>query len=290
MDCQTTAAIRAARVSKLLTLIFVWLALIVAFAHSVAAMAQTPMLTATDVLGKAMAYQIQFRTGRTDILPQYVAMLEEATQAEPDNADLWAAMGTAYLAQAAKALMPGGNQADALVPMQKGPAALRRALQINPNQAEALSRLGGVQAMFGALMQAPQMTARGIAQMNHAVELAPDSIRVRLQRAFSGLSLPDALRNNAAEAEDLDFLIAAADADANRAGEYVRIMRGDLYFELGKSDQARAMYQSVAAGGSSPGAEAKARLAAMDHGGVLVANIKALRTAAGAQCAMCHGN
>ena len=287
MDCQHTAALRAQQASKILTLIFVYLAMIIALAHSVAALAQTPDLKASNVLRRAMEYQVQFRTGNMDVVPEYVAMLEAATQAEPDNADLWCAMGTAYLAQGARAMLPGGNIADALPAMQKGPAALRRALQLNPDHAEALSRLGGVQALMGSFMQAPAMAARGVAQMNRAVELAPDSTRVRLQRAFSGLSLPDALRNHAAEAEDLDYLIEAA--DWSRAGDYVRIMRADLHFETGQPDLARAQYEIVEKSGSPAAVDAKARLSALDLGGVAMSEIKALRNAAGAKCAMCHG-
>jgi hypothetical protein len=48
------------------------------------------------------------------------------TLADPENADLWNALGVAHLAQAARAMMPGGRPADALSAIQKGPAALER--------------------------------------------------------------------------------------------------------------------------------------------------------------------
>jgi len=119
------------------------------------------------------------------------------------------------------------------------------------------------------------------------VELAPQLKRARLQRAFSGLSLPDALRDHEKEAEDLEFLIAAA--EASRAGDYVRLMRGDLAFETGRADEARTLYQTVGKSTSPAAGEAKARLAALDRGGVAMSDIKTLRAAAGANCAMCHG-
>jgi tetratricopeptide (TPR) repeat protein len=262
--------------------------ILVFFAIGASAWAQAPNARTDDILRQAKVYQYQFRAGKMDIVPEYVALLEEATKAEAHNADLWCAMGTAYLAQAARALMPGGTPADAMPAMQKGPAALRRALELDPNHAEALSRQGGVQALMGSFMQAPRMAEKGIAAMNRAVELAPDNTRVRLQRAFSGLNLPETLRNNAAEAEDLDFLIEVA--AKSRAIGYVQIMRADLDFELGKADSARALYRTVATSDSSAAADAKARLTAMDQGGVAVADIKALRAAAGAQCAKCHGH
>jgi len=119
------------------------------------------------------------------------------------------------------------------------------------------------------------------------VELAPQSIRVRLMRAFAGSNLPAELRNQAAEAEDLDYLISVS--EWGTAGDYMRIMRGDLEFETGKPELARAMYRNVENTGSGASMDAKARLAALDAGGVSMTDIKALRTAAGAQCAMCHG-
>ena len=63
----------------------------------------------------------------------------------------------------------------------------------------------------------------------------------------------------------------------------------DLEFETGKPELARAMYRNVENTGSGASMDAKARLAALDAGGVSMTDIKALRTAAGAQCAMCHG-
>jgi tetratricopeptide (TPR) repeat protein len=281
MDCRGFNAVVFRRAVEIVTLILVCLAMIST------AFAETPSVAARDALRRAYDYQLQFRAGNLDVIPEYVALLEGATKDEPDSADLWYAMGVAWLAQAARAMMPGGNPSDAMAAMQKGPAALRRALQINPDHAGALAQLGGVQALMGSFMQAPAMGARGVAQMNRAVELAPRLKRARLQRAFSGLSLPDALRNHAAEAEDLEFLIEAA--DGTRAGDYVRLMRADLAFETGKPEQARALYQAVEKSSSPAAGDARARLAALGRGGVAMSDIKSLRAAAGAQCAMCHG-
>jgi hypothetical protein len=144
-----------------------------------------------------------------------------------------------------------------------------------------------MQAMMASFMQAPQLVAKGVAEMNHAVELAPNSVRVRLQRRFSGLSLPDALRNHAADAEDLDFLINIA--EGSRPGDYLHIMRGYLYFELGNPYLARNQYEMAGKSASPAATEAKAPLTALTQGGVAVTDIKKLRSAVGANCAMCHG-
>lgn len=255
-------------------------------AISAAAWAQTTT-SAADILRQARGYQFQFRAGQYDVVPKFVGMMEEATKADPENADLSNALGVAYLAQVAGTMLTGGKPADAWTGVQKGMQALERALKLNPDHAEALATHGGVQALMASFQPAGPPASKGVAEMNRAVELAPDSVRVRLVRAFNGLSLPDPLRNHAAEAEDLDFLIKVA--DGSRPGDYLHIMRGDLYFELGKLDLARDQYEIAGKSASPASAEAKARLTALMESGVAVTDIKKLRSAAGAHCAMCHG-
>lgn len=290
MDCQCITSLPSERfwqrATKAATLVVVLLASLIAMVHSATALAQAPGPTAAEVLEQSRRHQLQLRTGDTTVIAPWVAMLEAATAAEPQDADLWYWLGYAYLAQGALALA-AEKPMDAMPAMQKGPAALRQALKINPDHAEALSQLGGIQTLLGPVLQLPAMAPRGVAQMNRAVELAPRSLRVRLMRAFAGPNLPTELRNTAAEAQDLDYLIEVA--EFGTAGDYIRIMRGDLDFETGRIESARAMYRTVEDSGSGASAEAKARLLALDNGGVPMEAIRALRAAAGAQCAMCHG-
>lgn len=239
---------------------------------SLAAAAHAADATTDDILRRALGYQFQFRAGHTDVVPEYVAMLEEATKSHPESADIWYAMGVAYLAKGA---------------ILKGPAALDRALQLNPNHPEALAVRGGVRALMGTVVQEPARTEQGLAEINRAIGLAPASRRARLVRAFVGGILPDAMRNRATEAEDLDFLITVA--KGTRAGDYIRIMRGDLAAEVGSSESAREQYALAATSTSPAGVEAQARLAALAQGGVPAADIKQLRQQAGANCVMCHG-
>ena len=115
----------------------------------------------------------------------------------------------------------------------------------------------------------------------------PEPIEWTLQRAFSGINLPDALHNKANEAEDLDFLIALS--NGTRAGDYIRLLRGDLHAENGASDLARVQFELVAKSPSPASAEAALRLAAITQGAVPPADIKTLRAQAGTNCLMCHG-
>jgi tetratricopeptide (TPR) repeat protein len=270
-----------------LTFLFIAFAICSAALKSAAAIAGEGDAPVRAVLGQAMQYQIEFRNGKLDVAPAYVSLLETATRETPGNADLWYAMGRAYLLQGARSLLPGGDPAAAMPAMQKGIESLKRALQIDPDQPQALAQLGGVQALRASMANAPDMANRGVAEMNRAVLLAPDSTMVRLTRAFLGLTLPDRLRNHTTEFEDLDYLIQ--NADVGTAADYVRIMRGDLHFEIGKSELARADYNAVLHTGTAASAEAGRRLADLESGGVPMEKIKALRVSAGAQCSMCHG-
>lgn len=283
MECRRTAPTLA----RVATKIAMWIVIALVFLQAAidTARADTPA-TGKNYAALAHHYEMQFRGGNMDIVPEYVAAMDEATQVAPDNADNWYQLGRAYMAMAARALA-ANKPAEAMPAMQKGPAALMRALKLDPEHAPALAQIGGVQTMLGPVLNKPEWVTRGIDQMNQAVKIAPESMRVRLQRAFLGMNLPEELRNRAVEAEDLDFLID--NSDWGPAVHYVMILRGDLHADNGDATQAAAYYRSVKDADSRASAEANSRLVALSRGGVPQNDIKRLRTAAGAECAMCHG-
>lgn len=241
------------------------------------------------ILKQAREYQFRFRDGELDVAPDNVALLEKATAAEPGNADLWQALGLAYVTFAARATMSGGDRSEALIAMQKGMPALNRALQIDPDHAEALSLRAGMRAMMGVQMNQPQMLRQAIADMNRAIELAPGSAAARLIRAFGAPTMPEDLRNKTNEASDLEFLMEYS--DRNRAGDFITILRADLHFENGEATAARQLYNLVEDSGAASAAQmAKSRLALLPQGrDAVMKDIKALRTVVGTQCSMCHG-
>ena len=250
---------------------------------------QTPGLDASSILKQTKDYQLRFRDGDLEVVTANVELMEQATAAEPGNADLWHALGVAYVSLAARATMSGGNRADVVVALQKGMPALNRALQIDPDHAEALSLRAGMRALLGMQMKAPSVLSQSIADMNRAVELAPKSATVRLVRAFGAPPMPEELRNRVNEAADLDFLIGAS--EGSRAGNFMTILRADLHFENGDVDSARRLYELIDATGAATAAQlAKSRLALFPQGrDALMADVNALRAVAGTQCRMCHG-
>jgi tetratricopeptide (TPR) repeat protein len=241
------------------------------------------------VLQQTKDYQLRFRDGELDVATANVALLEQATAAETGNADLWQAMGLAYVYLAARATLPGGNRGDLMFALQKGMPALNRALQIDPDHAEALSVRAGMRALMGRGLNQPQLVSQALSDMNRAVELAPESVSVRLTRAFGGPGMPEDLRNRANEAADLDFLIEVS--EWNRAGNFMTILRADLHLENGEVDSARELYQVIVGTGAASAAQlARSRLALLPQGkDAVMKDILALRAVAGTQCSMCHG-
>ncbi len=241
------------------------------------------------VLKQSRDYQLRFRDGELDVATANVTLLEKATAAEAGNADLWYALGAAYVYLAARATIPGGNRADVMIALQKGMPALNRALQINPDHAETLSLRAGMQGMMAVQMKSPELIAQAIADMNRAVKLAPQSVTVRLNRAFGAPLMPEELRNRMNEAADLDFLEERA--EGNRAGNFMTILRADLHFENGETDSARQLYEVIARSGAASAAQmARSRLALLPQGReTVMKDIKALRAVVGTQCSMCHG-
>jgi hypothetical protein len=65
------------------------------------------------------------------------------------------------------------------------------------------------------------------------------------------------------------------------------LLRGDLYFAVGKLDLARSQYEMAGESASPAATEANARLIALTRGGVARHQEAAQRR--GANCAMCHG-
>jgi len=243
----------------------------------------------STVLKLSRDYRFRFREGELDAATANVALLEKATAAEAGNADLWNAMGLAYVYLATRATLPGGNRADVVVALRKGMPALNRALDINPEHAEALAMRAGMRAIVGMQMNAPQLVPQAMAEMNRAVELAPESVAVRLIRVFGGPTMPDELRNRRNEAADLDFLIERA--EGNRAGDFMALLRADLHFENGELDSARQLYTMVEDAGAASAAQlARSRLAQLPQGrDAMMKEIQALRAIAGTRCSMCHG-
>jgi tetratricopeptide (TPR) repeat protein len=281
------------------TLAFVLCAASALYACAAAPMQQTvaqtapatpPQSAATDaILAKVTATSYQVRAGHFESVPETVALMQEATLNNPNDARLWAGMGMAWFLSVNAALAPGGKPAEGFAAFQKAADAHARALAIDPDNAEAMSGHGMAMIILSGFQRKPELLPLGIAEMNRAVAIAPGKATVRLQRAFSSVNTPGLAQRADAAIDDLGWL--SRKAEGMRSGDYVRVMLGDVLFETGKSDLARKEYEAVSKSPRPAAEEARIRLAALASGApVAPADIARLRSATSSNCVMCHGS
>lgn len=253
-------------------------------ALTTAAQAQSGVVSADDALTAAWQEQYVYRTGQYEVAGGSIPVLEAAIEANPESADLWAALG------AARMLVAGANGREgevmaAVQAMQAGLAAHARALEIDPEHARALAGHGQVLAIFGQIQQNPAAQALARDQMIRAVEVDPDMPTGRL-RVFTTLNSPAEYRNMEQEIGDLNWLLEIARTDAEEG--HLRVLLGDLYAEHGQTENAGSAYRAASA--YQPVSDlAGTRLQALEATGVVeLSEIMALRARLGEDCAMCH--
>jgi len=147
------------------------------------------------------AHQLYFARG-ADNLDAALLLLNEVTARDPDFAPAWALIGNIYVVYDAyqKNRPPDGNwrQWRAI-----GMAASQRAISLDPENAEAHASLGSLLIYSGDLI-------KGSAEIDNAVELAPDNAAVLDSAAQSlfALGYLDEARKLARRAVDNDPLVA----------------------------------------------------------------------------------
>ncbi len=258
-------------------------------AAALALLAQEPVAQPTPaaLTKQARATALQARTGDFSVVPPVVTALEQGTAAQPDSSELWQSLGDLYSIQAAAALAPGSrfDAAAVVTAFQNALRAYDRALKIEPRNPLALSGHGTALSILAQFQQNSEQGRQGFAEVNQAVELNPALLAPRLNRAFGGIALPAAVRNDATIITDLKFLQNSA--GSGRAGTMLRLLLGDLYAETSQPALARAEYEAAAKTSPAGRELASARVALLDGGSIPPSEIARLRSGL-ANCAMCH--
>jgi len=239
-----------------------------------------------EVLAQAHTWQMEFRAGKQEVVKPLIKSLEDAVAQSPDNAQLWEALGHAYMAkQGALYVMPLD------VPALIANGELARdayAHSLALNGKGALSRAGhGMSTVVVSQLKGdgPGMAA-GVDEMNTAVRQAPNSTAVRLTRGFTIVHLPPGMRDTNAVIEDLGFILDTA--PGGRPEDVLHVLLGDLYAETGKLDDARGQYRQVTGASAFAAEQVKTRLIDLEKGSITPASIAAVRSGTGTRCAMCH--
>ena len=95
------------------------------------------------------------------------------------------------------------------------------------------------------------------------------------------------MRDEKAIAEDLNFLIRVS--STRRESDRLHMMLGDVFFEGGKLDEAKAQYDAATAPGTTVAADTALRLSALSRNQPLAAEFASLRQKTGQDCVSCHG-
>jgi tetratricopeptide (TPR) repeat protein len=246
--------------------------------------APLPISDTAALLRQDMLYTYQFRAGDYATARKSLALLGPAVEASPRDTTLLNAYGQAWLREGTASFAT--NPAGAISASQRAMIAFESVLLIDPDNAAALSTRGSLRTVLGFFQSNTNVIGQGVADMDRAIALAPNSHPVRLTRAFSGFNLPRDMRNTANETEDLVFL--AWTAAGTRQGAMVSILLGDTYAEAGETIRAREAYTRASAPDTPAASLALARLQALANGRVAATDIASLRRSTGRDCAMCH--
>lgn len=240
----------------------------------------------TQILAQARQLQLEFRQGTLQTVDPLVKILETAVAKSPDNADLWEALGNAYMSQQGLLYRSKPEPAALIAIGERARSAYARALTLDKNNALLLASHGMAGMATAMLKQDSSALMASVAEMNSAVQRAPNSTPVRLTRGFTIIHLPVGVRDTAAVTADLNFVMETA--PGGRPEDVLHVLLGDVYAEVGKLDLARREYELVTGASSFAAEQSRARLNDLEKGAVSPASIALVRAGTGFRCVMCH--
>ncbi len=236
-----------------------------------------------EVLALAHHTQMEFRSGNQAVITPLVKSLEVAVAESPKNAQLWEALGNAYMSQQGSMYSSPPDMPAIIATGERARDAYSRSLALNGNSPVVRAGYGMSTMVLGQLKGDGPGIKAGIDEMNEAIRQAPKSTAVRLTRGFTIIHLPPAMRDTNAVIEDLGFILETA--PGGRPEDVLHVLLGDVYAEMGKFDAAREEYRQVTGASAFAAEQAKLRL---EKGSVTPESIALVRAGTGSRCAMCH--
>ncbi|HEU5138096.1 MAG TPA: hypothetical protein VFU13_23325 [Steroidobacteraceae bacterium] len=239
-----------------------------------------------ETLARARQLQMQFREGNLQVVGPLVKDLESAVARSPGNADLWEALGNAYMSQQGSMYASKPDPAALIAVGTRARDAYARALAMDPENALLMASHGMAGMSIASLGQDGPGLMSSVEEMNAAVRRAPNSTPVRLTRGFTIIHLPVAMRDTTAVTDDLKFVLQTA--PGGRPEDVLHVLLGDVYAETGALEDARREYAQVSGASRFAADQAKSRLVDLEKGAVPPASIRMVRSGTGTRCAMCH--
>ena len=248
------------------------------------ALASTPR--DTEALAQARRQQLEFRQGNLAVAKPLVKSLEGAVAQSPDNAQLWEALGFAYMSLQGSMYTAQPDMAKLLEAGERGQDAFAHSLALKADNPLVRSAHGMATMVVSQLKGDGPGVMAGVEEMNAAVRESPKYNGVRLTRAFTIIHLPPGMRDNNAVTEDLRFLIDTA--PGGRPEDVIHVLLGDVLAETGNLPAARSEYEQVSGASAFAAEQVKVRLADLAKGSIRPDAIAAVRSGTGTRCVMCH--
>ena len=239
-----------------------------------------------EALARAREQQLEYRQGNLKVAGPLVKELESAVAKSPGNADLWEALGNAYMSQQGSMFEAQSAPGTLIAVGERARDAYGRALALDRKNALLLASHGMAGFSTSLLKQDPGALMASIEEMNAAIRQAPKSTPVRLTRGFTIIHLPPAMRDTAAVTEDLKFVLDAA--PGGRPEDVLHVLLGDVYAEAGELEAARLEYEQVTGASLFATEQVKSRLEELKKGAISPASIAYVRSGTGFRCVMCH--
>ena len=191
---------------------------------NLAALAATPR--DTEALAHAHRQQLEFRQGNHEVAKPLVKSLEDAVARSPDNAELWEALGHAYMSLQGSMFAAPPDMAALLETGERARDAYARSLALKADNPLVRASHGMSTMVVSQLKGDGPGVMAGVEEMNAAVREAPKSTGVRLTRGFTIIHLPPDMRDNNAVTEDLRFIIDTA--PGGRPEDVLHVLLGDV--------------------------------------------------------------
>ncbi|MBX3279247.1 MAG: hypothetical protein KF868_14685 [Acidobacteria bacterium] len=234
------------------------------------------------------AYFYRGRDGDAAALERAIDVFERGAVLAPQDRSIQRGLGLACFLKTAFTARSGAGAAEIHAAFDRTLAAFDRALERTPDDSLLVGAHGAALVIAGAVRGRMDAARRGVEQMNRAVNLAPESVHPRLFRGFTHLNLPPALRDSNIAAGDLQTILRKLPPEYNEQAQgSVRVLLGDLYFEMADQPRARAEYQAAAKTKSDAAETARLRLSALAAGGPDAKAVAAYRRNI-LNCATCH--
>jgi hypothetical protein len=145
---------------------------------------------------------------------------------------------------------------------------LRQSLKMDPQNSHTVAWLGALRCIEAKVRQSKGFVKEGLGQLDHAVDMSPEDVLVRMVRGSVSVEVPREFNRVDGGVTDLEFVKAAYERDAHALAAY-RIDPGEVFLKLGKGyrakgniEGARQMWTRAAGGPASRDRESAQRLLA----------------------------